>query len=275
MRKLMIFILGLVIGSAIVYFLSTKYIFNYEIFNSTSWSAFGAFFSIIAIFCVYLLIELISFMIRNKTEYKIVNDFNNGIPKISGVGYMSLDHGTLIESDPDKYDVKYRLWGYNKDTEKKNGTLFYGPYSTFILKQGNYIANFRIRVFNLELNKTADRDDYQLLRIDVNHVSEISKDTEDRSKAGKEDNTMKIERTHRILADDYITYKIIKKHASKWFLYQIEFYTDLIGRYEFRLNILDGKSWEPDNIQFLKEEYLFLFDSVIIKEKKQFKIPWA
>jgi len=221
---------------------------------------------------------LVFFLIRSALAYsrgrpKIIrtylcaNYLNRGKKDEEMAGEIQHNRGRLLSGreELDKLALKSEVWEYTKDTvHGGNGScVFYGPYSTDCSEPGVYSATFVVR--GVGLSRPSElQGDYILLEFDVSKKLPQFVGLEKGVRAFEFDTKMC---RHFVKVSDLA--------KGGWQKFELFFYADGLGSWEYRCFAFDGLDARPDNIGKLGEGVRVLFDRVIIKKVNKFEFPDA
>lgn len=226
-----------------------------EIFYSAFGAAIGGFIGVIIFYLVRLFIEWRQTRPSVVRIYLCGNDLNQGQDPESD-GELKHNHGKRISNENDyrKLGVKNPIWEWTRTPAGGSGaSVIYGPYSTDFAEPGLYSAIFSIRGIGLT-KPTEIIKDLPLLELDVLK-------------------TIWSEGVQNKVARKFI--RISDLAPGGWRDFELRFYSDGQGLWEYRVLAYDGLDGKPDHIANLGTEVRILFDKITIRNIKKFQLPPA
>ena len=229
-------------------------------FWSAVGSAIGGFCGVIIFFLIRLLIEWKRSKPSEIHTYFCGNDLNQG-QSTEMDGDLKHHHGRRISDRADLHalDASNPLWEFTR-TAVGRGTgssVVYGPYSTDFAEPGLYSATFIIRGIGFAKPREIINDSI-LLEIDV--LKTIPPQTPGPSVQHK-------------ISRKFI--RVSELAEGGWQNFELRFYSDGQGLWEYRIFAYDGLDDKPDNISLFGSQIRILFDKVIIRKINKVSLPWV
>ena len=236
------------------------------LFWSTVGSALGAFLGVIVFFLVRLCIEWKRSSPEHIRTYLCGNDLNQGQDN-EREGELLHHHGERISNETDyrRLGAKNSLWEWTTQPVGRGSgdTVIYGPYSTDFAEPGLYSATFVIRGIGFS-KPTEITNDLILLELDVNKtMPQLTSSQTGPSIYG----------VQYKIARHFITVSELAKGG--WQKFELRFYSDGQGIWEYRIFAHDGLDNKPDNISKFGTQVRILFDQVIIRKISKLNLPWT
>ena len=234
------------------------------VFWSSIGAATGGFIGVILFFLVRVFFEKWRTQPRPIRTYLCGNNRNQG-QSTEAEGELMHHHGMRVvdPSELHKLGVNHPVWEWTKHTVGRGAgaSTIYGPYTTDFAKPGTYSAVFRIKATGLT-HPDDITDDVVLLQLDVNKtVSEYIPTVQGIS----------ILRAQYQAAIRYVRASELAQQG--WVNFELHFYSDAQGVWEYRVIANDGLDNKPDNIGRFGEDVKFFFDIVTIHEVKERLLP--
>jgi len=235
-------------------------------FESTLGSAAGGFLGVTLFFLVRLWVEVRRSQPNEVKTYLFGNSQNRG-QQDESKGELMHHHGRPIsnKSEYKELGINNPLWEWTRDRVGRDSgaCVVYGPYSTDCTEPGLYSAIFIIR--GIGFSRPAEIfNDFILLELDVNKTIPQYSATEEGVK---------------ILGAQYkVARKFIKASElarGGWQKFELPFYSDASGVWEYRVVASDGLDNKPDNISRFGTDVRILFDKIIIQKINKFRLPWV
>lgn len=234
------------------------------IFWSSVGAAAGGFVGVILFFLVRIYFE------KSRTQPKVIATYLCGNNRNLGQateaeGELMHHHGKRVvdPTELQKLDTRHPVWEWTKSPVGRDAgaSTIYGPYATDFAKPGPYSAVFRVKATGLS-HPDDITDDVVLLQLDVNKtISEYKP----------------VGQGISILRAQYqtaIKYVRASELAQKgWVDFELRFYSDAQGVWEYRVTANDGLDSKPDNIGRFGKEVRIIFDTVTIHEIKELQLP--
>lgn len=229
-------------------------------------AAVGGFVGTIIFFFIRTGIEFFRARRKNIKTYLCGNELNQGQDSESE-GELMHHHGKrlAIAEELLKYDVDHPVWEWSREPVGRlplGGSVIYGPYTTDFEEAGLYSAKFRIKAIGLSRPKETINDRI-LFELDV--TSTLTQYT-------PVQNDIRPVGALRKIARKYI--RASELATGDWIDFEMKFYSDSQGIWEYRVLAYDGSEKRPDNIAALGGDVRFLFDTVSIVKLKSFNLPW-
>ena len=162
-------------------------------------------------------------------------------------------------------DSDHPLWEWSQDsvgTLPSGDSTIYGPYTTDFEEPGLYSVSFRIKAIGLSKPREII-DDFILLELDVS--STTVKYTPMQTGVTAFGALRKVARRFIRISDLAI---------GGWLRFDLKFYSDGEGNWEYRILGYDGLGGRADNIGRLGTNVRLLFDSIAIRRLKRLRLPW-
>jgi len=236
-------------------------------FEASLGSAVGGFLGVTLFFLVRLWIEVRRSSPEEIQTYICGNAQNKG-QEDECEGELMHHHGKRL-SDKNEYielGASNPLWEWTRDTcgRKPTGaSVIYGPYSTDFSEPGMYSATFFIR--GIGFSKPDEIiDDLILLEVDVSKM--MPQYSTDQGK-------LEIIGAQYKMARQFIRAKHLAKGG--WLEFELSFWSDAQGVWEYRIVAYDGLDNKPDNIGKYGANVRILFDKVVVRKINKFKLPWV
>jgi hypothetical protein len=234
-------------------------------FLSAIGSGVGGFIGVIAFFCARVLFEWWRSKPKELKIYLFGNSQNRGqLGEFEGE--LMHHHGRYVnELESRRLGVEHPVWEWTKECVGRDSgaSVIYGPYSTDFAEPGLYSCTFCIRGIGFP-KEFEIQNDLILLQLDVNQVTSQYYITE---KGPTE-----------LKAQNQIARKFIKASdlaRQGWQEFELPFYSDVHGLWEYRVIAYDGLDNKPDNIGKFGFDARIFFDKIIIKQKNKFHLPWV
>ena len=235
-------------------------------FESAFGSAVGGFLGVTLFFLVRFWIEVRRNKPKEIKKYCCGNDQNRG-QNNEFEGELMHHHGKRIEdkAEYENFSVNYPIWEWTKIPcgIRAGASVIYGPYSTDFSEPGLYSAVFNIRGIGFS-RPTEIINDLILLEIDVNKTIPQYSASEEGAK---------------IIGAQYkIALRYIKASElaiGGWQEFELTFYSDAQGLWEYRIIAFDGLDNKPDNIGKFGDNVRILFDKIIIRKINKIQLPWV
>jgi len=227
-------------------------------------AAIGSFIGVIIFFIIKLYIEKKRSQPELIKEYLCCNDLNQG-QSTESEGEMMHHHGrrVLNQDDLKKLDIDHPVWEWTKTPvgRSQGASTIYGPYSTDFDKPGTYIVTFRIKAIGISHPADITKD-LILLQLDVNKSTPEYIPT-------SQGITM-ISKQYRV----GIRYVRASELAERdWINFEIRFFSDAEGIWEYRVISNDGLDNKPDNIGAFGENVRIFFDTIKIQRVHEMVMP--
>ncbi|MEW6113217.1 MAG: hypothetical protein AB1664_13890 [Thermodesulfobacteriota bacterium] len=196
-----------------------------------------------------------------REPYWCANAMNRGTED-EAWGELMHHHGRRVD-DPQRLrglDTSRPCWEWTRDkcgTEEGGKCVIYGPYATDFTEPGLYSATFRIKATGLK-NPEQIEQDLVLVWLDVYRSNWEYRPLEHPPEGEKR---LKQE----IIAIHYVTARELAKGG--WRDYEVHFWSNAVGLWEYRVFVFDGASRKPDNIgrtEIGQDVHLY-FDQIILK----------
>lgn len=235
-------------------------------FESALGSAIGGFFGVIIFFLVRVGIEI------KRSKPELIKEYLCAHPQNTGQadefsGELMHHHGKRISVKNEYIELGANnpIWEWTKEPCGKDAgaSVIYGPYSTDCAEPGLYSATFIIRGVGFS-KPTEIIDDLILLEIDVNKT--IPQYSANDRGVSIIDAQFKITREY-IKASDLA--------RGGWQEFELLFYSDAQGVWEYRVTAFDGIDNKPDHTTKFGSNVRILFDKIIIRKINKFKLPWV
>ncbi len=213
----------------------------------------------------YVIITLARyFLARPKLirTYLCANEANQG-QEDEEKGQLMHHHGHRIaeEAAYKNLGAKNPIWEWTKEeagikVEQPIKSVIYGPYSTDFPMPGSYFAVFKIRAMGIPKPEHL-RQHLVLLTLDVNQI--------------KDEGLIDLRPVHRRVAIRYVRANELAQ--DKWQKFEVPFYSDASGVWEYRVIAKDGKGDRPNNIDKFGENVRIFFDTIHIMKCPEKKLP--
>jgi hypothetical protein len=232
------------------------------------WSAFGAaigsFIGTVLFFIIKLKIEEKRAKPEFIKEYLCGNDLNQGQSTESN-GELRHHHGRRVSNHEDlkKLNVDHPVWEWTRTSvgRDKGASTIFGPYSTDFYKPGTYVATFRIKAKGISHPADITKD-LILLELDINKSTP---------------KYMPMNQSITSFQEQYrvgIRYIRASELAERgWRDYDIRFYSDAEGIWEYRVYANDGLDSKPNNIGTFGENVQIFFDTIKIQRVHEVIMP--
>ena len=202
-------------------------------------------------------------------EYRCANEANKG-QEGEELGELMHDHGHRITNEEEykKLGAINPIWEWSRKETRPNvklplKSIIYGPYSTDCRKPGLYHAVFRIKATGITSSEEI-RNHLILLTLDVNHI--------EYEYFGFEKG-YKLDQVHRPVGVRYLRADELAKDG--WKEYEVPFYSNGTGVWEYRVIAKDGSGDRPDNIgEFEKtgRKVRIFLDTIQIKQVREIRL---
>jgi hypothetical protein len=237
-----------------------------DTFPSAVGAALGGFIGVILFFLIRLLIEWGLSGKKFIRSYLCASKINQGQPTESD-GELRHHHGRRVVDAAElrRFGASHAIWEWTRDPvgrDSGDSTIF-GPYTTDFDEPGLYSVVFRIRALGLS-RPSEIMNDLILLELDVNStIPQITPMGTGIIQVGAQ----------RKIARKYI--RTSELAQGGWMDYELKFYSDCQGVWEYRVMAFDGLGNRPDNLATLGGGAKILFDTVSIFRLKKIVLPWA
>jgi len=236
-----------------------------SVFLTAAGAAFGGFLGVVAFFLLRFYIEWVRSKPAHVRTYLFGNSLNQG-QEDETEGELLHHHGRRVtdQNELNELDAKNPLWEWTKEPVGRNSgaAVVYGPYATDFTEPGLYSAAFIIRGIGFTKPSEITKD-VILLELDVN--KSISKYTTFEDKLAAYAAQYKIARRF---------VRVSEIAVGGWQSFELKFYSDGQGLWEYRVFAYDGLYNKADNIGRFGSEVRILLDKVIINKVRQFSLPW-
>ncbi len=237
-----------------------------DLFTTSLGAAVGGFIGVILFFLVKLKIEKIKSKPVLIRKYLCGIDLNQG-QKTEAEGELMHHHGKRVDDDKEyeKIGATHPIWEWNKDPvgRGRGASTIYGPYSTDFYEPGTYSAIFKIKATGISSPEDIIND-LILLEIDVN------KTTREYTTIPNSPEIKLFNKQERV-GIKYIRASDLA--ISDWNEFEIRFYSDAKGIWEYRVSVNDGLDDKPNNMNFYGNNVRIFFDTIEIKRIKENKLP--
>ena len=213
--------------------------------------------------------NLINYPARCLAVLLCANEANQG-QQDEELGQLMHHHGKRI-SDVIQYKesgASHPIWEWSRTetgrpTDKRPvKSIIHGPYSTDCPKPGPYAAIFRIKATGLAKPEEMFAH-LVLLTLDVNQITY--------EPAGP-CNFTRLDEVHRRVAVCCVRADALA--GDGWQEFEVPFYSNATGMWEYRVIAKDGQGDQPDNISEFGNSVRIFFDTIQIKEVRKMKLPW-
>ncbi len=233
-------------------------------------AAIGGFFGVILFFLARLIVEYFRSRPKKVKTYRCVTRLNRGDPS-EMKGELEHHRGKVLSDwkELKKLRVKHEVWEWSREATKagKGECLFFGPYSMDSTEPGLYAAVFRIRGHGFQKPKEIE-DNWDLLVLDVLRT---------RTETGLSADGKTLVRYP--LQEEFARQTIRVKDLTRsgWRDYELRFYSDGKGTWEYRCWAFDGavQGGLNDLIKNCGTGVKIYFDEVTVKQLKKFNLPWG
>jgi hypothetical protein len=234
------------------------------LFLSSLGAAIGGFVGVILFFVIKLILEKIRAKPELIKEYLCGNNLNRG-QGTESEGELMHHHGRWVSSSADlkKLDVDHPVWEWTRTSvgRGKGASTIYGPYSTDFYKPGTYVATFRIKATGISHPDDITKD-LILLQLDVNKSTPEYVPT-------KQGITM-FSKYYQV----GIRYVRASELANRdWINFELRFFSDAEGIWEYRVITNDGLDNKPDNVGAFGGNIRIFFDTIKIQRVREVIMP--
>ena len=234
-----------------------------DIFLTAGGSAAGGFLGVMVFFLLRLFIQWMQSRPSKIRTYLCANEQNQGQSE-EDAGELQHHHGTRISAVDDlrRLGIDHPIWEWTRDSvgRGEGDSVIFGPYSTDFAEPGLYSVAFVVR--GVGFTRPAEIiNDVLLLELDVN------KTTTQLTATGE---------THNLqnkIARRFI--RVSELAQGDWQEFEIRFYSDGQGLWEYRIFAYDGSSSNNrvDNVTRFGTEIRILFDKIIIRKINKINLP--
>ncbi len=200
-------------------------------------------------------------------EYHCANEPNQG-QEDEQLGQLMHHHGHPITTEEEYKNLGSinPIWEWSRQetgrpTDKQPlKSVIYGPYSTDCRKPGLYHAIFRIKATGIASSADVHKH-LTLLTLDVNHI--------EYEYSGFETH-YRLDEVHRRVGVRYLRADELTNDG--WREYEVPFYSDGTGMWEYRVIAKDGSGDHPDNIGKFGDKVRIFFDAIQIQQVREIRL---
>lgn len=227
-------------------------------------AALGGFIGVILFFIIKLKIEKKRAQPELIKEYLCGNDLNQG-QSTESEGELMHHHGRRVTEkiELENLDVDHPVWEWTKRPvgRGEGASTIYGPYSTDFYKPGTYMAIFKIKAIGISHPDDITKD-LILLQLDINRSTP-------EYVPGSQDIQM-FSKQYRA----GIRYVRASELAKRdWIDFEIRFFSNAEGVWEYRAIANDGLDNKPDNIGAFGDNVRIFFDIIKIQRLHEMIVP--